>query len=592
MIDFRSQTIYYVVIDRFYDGTNTGQTGQNSSDLNWNDYWGGTIKGLTEKLDYLKALGITTIWLSPTFEIIKGLADYECRGSEKFYGYWPQDFKKIEPALLRNSNQSDLQNSKNSEFDLLIKELHKRDMRLIFDIVCNFSSANTENAYKKVSIFDNGKCITSFDKDILNWYHSYDEGKSDWQNVWQLENQPQTGLALFNEHIFTFRAYIKSIFKFWIDRGVDGFFINSVKNMPFWFWQELFCDLRSYKPDIFVFGDWFKGGPNDEGSVQFSNNVSIPMLDYSLQKAIEKCFVRNDSAGFYLIDDVFKRDGKMKSSTELITFADFNNLPRFLSLGGQIEKLELTVTLLLTCRGIPVIYYGTEQYLHHDFNSGRDPYNRPMMSSWDKTTKLFNIIKKLSKLRFENQAIQKGLRQTRYITDNIFVFVRKYGDDYCVIALNKGHEKNFNVAGIDLPDGIYKDVLSDREILVENNKIIHLHLDENDAIVLSRTSSKSIGSTIVTFQLNGYDTHFGEVVKVIGNVSELGNWDINKAPTLQYINSNTWRGDIVIDESPGKTVYYKYVAVDIDKSVKYENRIPRQRILPSSGYTVWKNEWN
>ncbi len=362
--------------------------------------------------------------------------------------------------------------------------------------------------------------------------------------------------------------------------------------MPIWFWQELVSDLKFYKPDIFLLGDWYKGGSKDDASIAFSNNVSIPILDYSLQKAIEKCFVREDTSGFYLIDDAFKRDGKMKSSTELITFVDYNNLPRFLSLGGSTEKLELAVILLLTCRGIPVIFYGTEQYLHYDNNSGKDPYNRPMMSAWDESTRLFNIIKKLSKLRFENQAIQKGLRQTRYITDNIFVYVRKYGDDYCVIALNKGFEKTFNVASIDLPDGIYKDVLSDREILVEDNKIIHLYLGENDAIVLSRTSPKPVGSTVVTFQLNGYDTHFGEVVKIIGSIPELGNWDVNKAPTLQYINSNTWRGDIIIDESAGSTVYYKYIAMDTDKSIKYENRIPRQRVLPLSGYTVWKNEWN
>ena len=590
MIDFRSQTIYYVVIDRFNEGK--GITEKDFSDLDWNEYWGGTIKGITEKLDYLKSMGITTIWLSPFFGITKGLSDYENRGSGKFFGYWPEDFKKIEPELLSDKKDSDIQNGKNSEFEILMKELHSRNMKLIMDMVCNYSGANTEQAFKSVSIYDNGKCITSFDKDILNWYHSYEEGKNDWQNVWQLENQSQTGLGLFNEHIYTYRSYIKSIFKYWIDRGVDGFHINSVKNMPVWFWQELVSDLKWYKPDIFLFGDWFKGGSNNDTSIEFANNTSLSILDYSLQKAIEKCFVRNDPAGFYLIDEAFKRDGKIKSSTELITFVDFNNIPRFLSLGGQIDKFELAIVLLLTCRGIPVIFYGTEQYLHHDSNSGRDPFNRPMMNTWDETTRLFNIIKKLSKLRFENQAIQKGLRQTRYITDNIFVFVRKYGDDYCVIALNKGYEKNFNIAGIDLPDGIYKDELSDREILVENNKIIHLHLGENDAIVLSRTSSKSVGSTVVTFQLNGYDTHFGEVVKIVGNIPELGAWDVNRAPTLQYINSNTWRGDIIIDESAGNTVYYKYVAVDIDKSIKYENRIPRQRVLPSSGYTVWKNEWN
>jgi len=592
MVDFRSHTLYYVVVDRFYNSRKKINDFVIDENLDWNDYWGGTIKGITEKLDYLKLLGVTTIWLSPLFEITPGLNDFEGRGANKFFGYWPKDFKRIEPALLENEEDANLSDKKYTEFDELVQELHKRGMRIILDMVCNYSSLNTNNAFQKVCIYDNGKCITSFDRDILNWYHSYEEGKEDWQNVWQIENQNQTGLAVFNEYIYSYRSYIKSIFKFWIDRGVDGFFINSVKNMPVWFWQELMSDLKSYKPDIFIFGDWYKGGPEDENSISFSNNVFMPILDYSLQKAIEKCLVRNSPEGFYLIDEVFKLDGKLKSSTELITFVDFNNLARFLSIGGSIEKFEMAVALLLTCRGIPVIFYGMEQYLHHYSNYGKDPYNRPMMVSWDSSSKIFNIIQKLTKLRLENHAIQKGLRQTRYITDNIFVYVRKYGDDYCVVAMNKGNEKTFNVAGIDLPDGVYKDVLNDREVLVENNKIIHLFLGENDIIVISRTTPKSEGQTIVTFQLNGYNTHFGEVVKVVGSVPELGNWDVNKAPTLQYINSNTWRGDIMINESAGKTVYYKYVAVDVDKSIKYENRIPRQRIFPTSGYIVWKNEWS
>jgi hypothetical protein len=111
-------------------------------------------------------------------------------------------------------------------------------------------------------------------------------------------------------------------------------------------------------------------------------------------------------------------------------------------------------------------------------------------------------------------------------------------------------------------------------------------------VVISLTSPKPQKSTVVTFQLNGYNTHFGEVVKIMGNIPELGVWDINKAPTLQYINSSTWRGDIEITESLGKTVYYKYVAVDVDNQIKYEKRMPRQRILPRSGYSVWKNEWH
>ena len=588
MLDFRSQTIYYIVVDRFNTGKES--TDIDSSDTPWNDYWGGTIKGITEKLDYLQSLGITTLMLSPIFDIVKELCDFENRGSAKYYGYWPTDFKKLNPELLQEKSNPFADD--NNEFDEFVSELHKRKMILIIDVVCNFSSCHIDQVKKRLSIYYGGKKLTSFDEDILNWYHLYEDGKSDWENIWQIENQNQTGLAVFNEYIYTYREFLKSSFEFWINKGVDGFYFNNVKNMPIWFWQELVSDLKASKPNIFLCGDWYRGGPDNDPSSFFSNTTSISILDYSLHRAIERCLLKNDPAGFYLIDDVFKRDGKLKSSTELLTFVDINCLPRFLSIGGSFEKLELAMILLLTCRGIPIIFYGTEQYLYNNINSGNEPYNRPMMSTWDETTRIFKVINKLSKLRYSNQAIQKGFRVTRYITDNIFVYLRKYNDDTCVVALNKGYEKTFNIASIELPDGVYTDELSDRKILVENNKIIHLHLEENDAVVISLTSSKTPKSTVVAFQLNGYNTHFGEVVKIIGNIPELGSWDINKAPTLQYINSSTWRGDIEITESLGKTVYYKYVAVDVNNHVKYEIRMPRQRVLPTSGYAVWKNEWN
>ena len=64
MVDFRSHTLYYVVVDRFYNSRKKINDFVIDENLDWNDYWGGTIKGITEKLDYLKLLGVTTIWLT------------------------------------------------------------------------------------------------------------------------------------------------------------------------------------------------------------------------------------------------------------------------------------------------------------------------------------------------------------------------------------------------------------------------------------------------------------------------------------------------------------------------------------------------
>lgn len=73
-------------------------------------------------------------------------------------------------------------------------------------------------------------------------------------------------------------------------------------------------------------------------------------------------------------------------------------MSRFGSLNPDGKALRLAVALIMTCRGIPCIYYGTEQYLHNDTNGGEDPYNRPMMDRWDMDTPIYQTMARSSEL--------------------------------------------------------------------------------------------------------------------------------------------------------------------------------------------------
>ncbi|MHC5720039.1 MAG: alpha-amylase family glycosyl hydrolase, partial [Nostoc sp.] len=142
-IEFRQETIYFLVVDRFYDGDPDNSEGANSelydpTRQEWGKYWGGDLQGVIDKLDYLKNMGVTALWLTPLFEQVEELFV----GNAALHGYWTKDFKRLNPRYIAEGENPSLnatQEEKNTTFDRLIAELHKRNMKLVLDIVCNHS---------------------------------------------------------------------------------------------------------------------------------------------------------------------------------------------------------------------------------------------------------------------------------------------------------------------------------------------------------------------------------------------------------------------------------------------------------------------
>ena len=89
----------------------------------------------------------------------------------------------------------------------------------------------------------------------------------------------------------------------------------------------------------------------------------------------------------------------------------------------------------LTTRGIPVIYYGDEQYLHNDTNGGNDPYNRPQMTSFSTTTPAYKLIGALSALRQTNDALAYGSSGQRYITNDVYVYERRFFNNIVLVEV-------------------------------------------------------------------------------------------------------------------------------------------------------------
>ncbi len=587
-IEFRQETIYFLIVDRFHDGDSSNNEGPNhalydATRQKWGKYWGGDLQGIIDKLDYLKNMGITAIWISPLFEQVEDLM-FEFAA---MHGYWTKDFKRINSRFVGKDEETSLTTC--SVFDRLVKEMHSRGMKLILDIVCNHSSPDVNG--KKGVLNDDGVAIADFYNDANNWYHHNGE-VTDWEDQWQLENCEMAGLADFNESNIDFRNYIKAAIKKWLDCGVDALRVDTVKHMPLWFWQEFNGDLQTHKPSVFIFGEWGFSKPWDRGSVNFANQSGMSILDFGLCEGIRAALAKNSDGGFHLIQKIFDLDHLYDTATELITFIDNHDMPRFQSLNSDPDILHLAMILVMTSRGIPCIYYGTEQYLHNDTNGGNDPYNRPMMQQWDPNTQIYRDLQLFSKLRRLNPAVSLGSQVQKYIAPDVYCYLRRYRDSRCFVAMNKGAAISIDIENTELEDGEYNCILTSRRFEVINGKLQGLTLGHKEAIVLSYVGDRVKAKTIARVQLNGISTQYGDTVAVVGDCPELGNWDISKAYPLEYINANTWFGEIAFTESAGKAIAYKYVICRQNQPPRYENLVNRRWILVDRGTVKWRDRWS
>ena len=591
-IEFRQETIYFLVVDRFYDGDPENSEGPNPElydpeGKDWGKYWGGDLQGVIDKLDYLKDMGVTAVWLTPLFEQVEALFIEQAA----IHGYWIKDFKRLNPRFIAkgdNPSINQTQETKDTVFDKLVYELHQRNMKLVLDIVCNHS--NPDFSGKKGELYDDGVKIADFNDDKDNWYHHYGEVQN-WEDEWQVHNCELSGLATFNENNIAYRNYIKSAIKQWLDRGVDALRVDTVKHMPIWFWQEFNADILTHRPDVFIFGEWIYSDPRNERSVEFVNESGMTILDFGLCVAIREVLGKGAEAGFSLVQDVLDLDYHYYGATELITFIDNHDMPRFQSLNPDPEMLRVAIGLIMTTRGIPCIYYGTEQYLHDDTEGGNDPYNRPMMEKWDTDSQIYRDVRLLSGLRRLNPAISMGSQWQKYLTPDVYCYVRRYRDSVVFVAMNRGNSVTLEEVDTELPDGEHTEVLSRRKFEVKDGKLYNLELGSREVMIFSRVGERVKGKTIVRAQLNNVKTQPGEKIVVIGDCPELGNWDIGKGFPLEYINTNTWFGEIPFNESAGKLISYKYALLREGQSPLRENLVCRRWVLVSEGTVKWRDKW-
>lgn len=589
--EFRPEVIYFVVLDRFAIG-NPGKEREpdemfDPNHRDWKKYWGGDLQGLVDKLGYLGSLGVSAVWTTPLFEQVDSMTVDDETPQAPIHGYWTSDFKRINPRWTNNPSEKRLFTRDDTVFDRLLDRMHSNGMKFVLDIVCNHSSPKTSDG--KGKLYDDGELVADFENDEDHWYHHYGEVQ-DWADEWQVKNCEIAGLAEFNENNILYRNYIKEAVKLWISKGVDALRVDTVKHMPLWFWQEFCSDIDTANPRVFRFGEWINNDPEDERSVEFANKSGMTVLDFAVCRAIRECMTDQEGVGFYRLARVLDLDGKYAGATELVTFFENHDMPRLQSLGVSDKRLELSIVLLLTSRGIPCLYYGCEQYLHDDTEGGDDPYNRPMMERWGETEAI-RLIRILAAERKSNQAIQLGGQWSKWIDADTYVFLRRYRDSRCLVFLNKGAAREITVDNLEFPDGEHACLLTGRIFKIEGGTTT-VSIEPDSAIVLAVRGDPIAGKFLIRLQVNGAPTSPGDRLAVIGDCDELGKWDLREACFMECVNSNTWFCELAFEVSAASVIGYKYVIFSAESDVPVrENREVRHRMVAAEGTAKWRDRW-
>jgi glycosidase len=456
--DFKKQVIYQIVTDRFFSGSTTNDNPSQSSGLfdstksNWLAYWGGDLAGIQQKMSYLKGMGITAIWISPLVDNENLNMNPGSPISAPYHGYDARDFMKTEEHFGDSSNSW-------TAFDNLVTAAHQNGIKVIVDWANNHSNYN--GGGELGALYNNGVFMASDSNDPSGYFH-HNPNISDYNDRYQLQYYTLLSLEDLNQENSTIDNYLKSAVHQFQSHGADGFRLDAIKHVT-WGWEYSFANSVFTQSPSFLFGEWFNNNPGDpmyHDAYKFANKSGISELDFGINGAVRDVFASNNN--FSELDSAISTENtNFAWNTDLVTFFDSHDQSRLLSANNNNNRLHEAMAFLLTCRGIPVILYGDEQYLHNDTNGGGDPYVRVWMSSYNTTTIAYQLINKLATLRQNNDALAYGSSQQRWINNDVYIYERKFFNDVVLVAINKNDSTSYPISGLftALPAGTYADYL-------------------------------------------------------------------------------------------------------------------------------------
>ncbi|MCB2218858.1 MAG: glycoside hydrolase family 13 protein [Bacteroidetes bacterium] len=440
-----SEVMYLLMPDRFANGDtlNDNMPGmtEKADRNNKNGRHGGDIKGISNHLDYLKDLGIKSLWINPVVE--------NNNPEFSYHGYAITNFYKTDPRY-----------GTNEDYVKLIKSCHDKGMKVVMDMVFNHCSVHhwfirdlpSDNWIHQFDDYtrSNFRAATTFDP----YASDYDQERmlTGWFDVHMTDlNQKNKNLA----------TYLIQNSIWWIEYAdLDGIRVDT---QPY-----------SYKEFLSQWGEAiFKEYPNfnvvgeswlhkeafvayfQEGTKNFDGyNSHIPSVtDFPMKYALSSAFNEKDGwlegiARFYYVHG---QDFLYGDPQQLLVFADNHDLDRiYSSLKNNFASWKMAMALMLTTRGIPCIYYGTELlmeglehdghgFIREDFPGGwpndpRNAFNKEERTARENAA--YEYLHKLIKWRNSRSVIHSGKFKHFIPENNTYVYFR-YSDNECtMVAFN------------------------------------------------------------------------------------------------------------------------------------------------------------
>ena len=403
----RKAVFYEIFVDRFYQGTNSKDTGY--INLTWGgipqpkSFAGGDIPGVLQKLDHIQSLGVNSVYLTPVFESVSN------------HKYDISDYKKIDGHFGTNADLAEL-----------VKEVHGRGMKIVLDAVFNHCGILLPQFQ---DVLHKGK-----DSKYFDWFIVHGD-RADTENI----NYEVFGFSgympKFNTGNPEVQAYLLDVALFWVrEYDIDGWRLDVSDEVSHAFWRTFRQEVKRVKPDCVIIGEnWHDAYAYLQGD-QYDG-----IMNYAFTKA---CLDYYAFGAFGAREFAQKLNHLLMRNTGpvnamMMNLLDSHDTDRFYtSVNKNKDRLLSAIAVMSMYMGAPCVYYGTEICLE----GGYDPDNRRCFDwnegHWDAA--YMEILKQLLSLK-QTPALQKGDIHITY-DEHLFYIRRKYDKMELLLAANQSGE--------------------------------------------------------------------------------------------------------------------------------------------------------
>ena len=347
--DWDEAVIYFAVTDRFFDGDASNNDAYGVGDYNTGEkggssYHGGDFAGLNQKLDYLKDLGVNTIWITPIVEnITEDQHDNKTdTATYGYHGYWASDFTKLNKHL-----------GTEEQFKALLDAAHSKGMKIMVDVVLNHAGYGTEKYFNSILTDADGNSISMI-RDSNNTI----SGDDKYDSLSDLPDFVTENKAVTDQLVAWQTEWMSKY-------SIDYYRVDTVKHVETTTWEAFKNSLTKVNPDFKMIGEYSGAGyANNAG--ELGTGSMDALLDFDFNDFAQK-FVTGDISG--VESSLQKRNGAINNTATMGSFLsshDEDSLQYKLinesKLSGEeaYNLMKVAATLQITAKGQPVLYYGEE----------------------------------------------------------------------------------------------------------------------------------------------------------------------------------------------------------------------------------------